>query len=210
MAKYQIGKEVKDLVGKASGKGFKKFNVKDEKGVVTSDVIAFGNYSQYAQITPGATVEAVLSEGEYNGKKDYKLVDGNLGAKPAGFGGGMAKTMEKKAEYIEKAQGRKADSIQEAATARDATLILTSYFKNGVELPAEVDDRVMKAHEVKVMNMWRRIRAWLMDNWEVRESLPDGSLMPTFEPPVGYPDSFKSINEEVVNFPSDEEEIPFS
>ncbi len=209
MAKYQIGKEVKELTGKSSGKPFKKFNVKDEKGVVTSEVIAFGNYSKYNDIIAGATVEAVLSEGEYNGRKDYKLVDGNLGAKPAGFGGGMAKTMEKKAEYIEKAQGRKADAIQIAATARDASLILSSYFRNGVELPTEFDDDLLQKHEVKVMNMWRRIRTWLLDNWEPKETLSDGSVMPDFGTPKTYPDSFTSKEEETIVFPTDEESIPF-
>lgn len=209
MAKYQIGKEVKDIVSKA-GKPFKKFNVKDEKGVITNDVVAFPFFSLYSSIISGGTVEAVLSDSDYNGQKSYKLIDGNLGAKPQGFGGGMAKTMEKKAEYIEKAQGRKADSIQEAATARDATLILTSYFRNGVELPTEFDDLLLQRHEVKVMNMWRRIRSWLMKNWEVQDTLSDGSLMPDFTTPKGYPDSFTSkAEEEVVNFPSDEDTIPF-
>lgn len=207
MAKYLIGKEVKEIVSKA-GKPFKKFNIKDEKGIVTNDVVAFSFFSQYAAIIAGATIDCVLDTREYNGQPSNKLVDGNLGPKLSGFG--IVKNMEKKDEMIQKAQVRKADSIQEAATARDATLILTSYFRNGVELPAEIDDRVMKSHEVKVMNMWRRIRAWLMDNWEVKDSLPDGSLMPTFEAPKGYPDSFMSkAEEEVANFPSDEEEIPF-
>ncbi len=200
MAKYLIGKDVKDLMGKSSGKPFKKFNVKDEKGVVTSDVIAFGNFSQYAAIQPGATVEAVLSEGEYNGKKDYKLVDGNLGAKPSGFGGGMAKTMEMKSAGIQKAQERKEDGIMISSTARDATQILTAFYPE----VGEIADPV--ARETRIMNLWRKFRRLLIENWEPRDTVSDGALAPDFEP-KGYPDSFKSEEEAVISFPEDS--IPF-
>ncbi len=202
MAKYLIGQNVEEKTSKA-GKPYKKFNVKDEKGVVTSDVVAFNFFSAYAQIVSGASIEAVLSESDYNGQKNYKLVDGNLGAKPWSNGGGMAKSMEKKSEMIEKAQDRKGDDTKIASTARDATLILTSYFKNGVELPAEFDDTMLQKHEVKIMNMWRRIREWLLKNWEPQSTLSDGSLMPDFTPPTTYPDKFISDQQQEV------EEIPF-
>ena len=148
--KYQITSPVQSLTS-AKGNNYKKFSVKDEKGVVTQDICAFTSYGAFGGLTEGATVEGLISEKEYNGRKSYSLVDGNLGAKPQGFGGGFgAGAMKAKTESITKAMDRKEDSIMISSTARDATLILSTFFK-------ETQDYQTK---------WLQIRAWLVTQWE--------------------------------------------
>jgi hypothetical protein len=139
MAKYTIGK-VED-----TGK-FKKINVKDEAGVITERVSAWPDYSQYEKIATGAVVEGVLF---VNGKYT-NLKDGNLGPRPASFGGG-AKNMEVKAQNISKAMDRKESGIEISATARDATLVLTTFYK-------DLTDEQIKSK-------WLYWRRWFLNNF---------------------------------------------
>lgn len=106
--KYKIGNEVKVLTAKTSGKDYKRFAVKDEKGVVTEDVVAFSTFQDYSRIAAGAEVEGILTEKDYQGRKSYTLNSLSKG------GVGVAKAMEAKKEMIESAQDRKNTSIQNA------------------------------------------------------------------------------------------------
>lgn len=197
--KIQIGSQVQELTSQAGNK-YKKFNIKDEKGVVTNDVVAFPYYSHYAEIVSGAVVEAVVKEKDYNGRISYSLVDGNLGPKPASFG---AKAQEVKAKTIEKAQERKDESIKSAqerkesaiaisSTARDATLIVTTFYKD------------LNYEEIK--DKWLQWRRWLLNNFENttgKDLSSMGDPVPTFERPVDELDEFTKV--EGIN----PEDIPF-
>lgn len=142
---------MQELTAKSSGKPFKKFNVRDEKGIVTNDVVAFPFFTQYQSIAASATVEAVLKESEFNGRKSFSLVDGNLGPKPSSFNGG-AKNMEVKANNIAKAQDRKEDGIMISSTARMATEAVGAIY-------ASLTPEDYKKH-------WLEWRKWFMENWE--------------------------------------------
>ena len=172
--KFKIENEVKVLKS-SKGNEYKKFNVRDEKGVVTEDVVAFAFFTGYNAISVGAVVEAVLQDKEFNGRKSYSLVDGNLGAKPWANKSGektqaIAQAQEKKSEMITKAQDSKEESIKISSTARDATLIVTSQYKDLTE------------QDIKVK--WLMWRKWLLNNWEPNNQLTShGDPVPTFEQP---------------------------
>ena len=201
MANFQIGKEVKSLTTK-TGKPFKKFNVKDEKGVVTTDVTAWSDFKQFDAIVAGASLSNVfLKEGEYNGNKNYTLKDDIFGNKPEGirkYGKpNMEAVMQKKDESISKSQDRKEDGIKISSTARDATLIITTFFK--AEIDALNAPESSKFNEI--MKKWRMARTLLLDNWEPKQSLSDGSLMPDFG------EEQKAPEVPVIQYP--EEELPW-
>lgn len=169
--KITIGSQVSDLQSKA-GKPYKKFNAKDESGKIFQDVVAFPFFGQYASIVPNAVIEGeIKDEGVFNGKPSYKLSGGNLGAKSASFGGG-AKAMETKAANIKVAQERKEGAIEISATARDATLIVTTFYKD------------LKPEEIK--KQWIYWRRWLLNNWDNTTNAnltSHGDPVPTFERP---------------------------
>ena len=154
--KYIIGSEVQEPESKKTGKRFKKFSVKDEKGVVTREVAAFSFFSGYNDIKPGATVEAVLKEGEFNGQKSYSLVDGNLGPKPSGF---AKEAVADKAKNIEKAQDRKEEGIMISSTMRMAVDLSVAQIE-AKGLTPSIEE--MK----KQILLWRK---WLMNNWDPQE-----------------------------------------
>lgn len=154
--KYIIGSNVEEIVARSSGKPFKKFNVKDEHGVIFNDVVAFPFFSNYGLIVANATVEGVVREEEYNGRKSVKMVDGTLGPKPASMGGFGVKNMEVKAQGIAKAQERKEDGIMISSTARMATEAAIATMEGGTT--------PLSAEEFKVS--WLGWRKWFVENWE--------------------------------------------
>lgn len=189
--KIQIGSHVQELTSQA-GKQYKKFNIKDEKGVVINDVVAFPFFSHYSEIVSGAVVEAVVKEKDYNGRTSYSLVDGNLGPKPASFG---AKAQEVKIEAIKKAQDRTNESVKSAqerresaiaisSTARDATLIVTTFYKD------------LNYEEIK--DKWLQWRRWLLNNFDNttgKDLTSIGDPVPTFERPVDEFSEFAKVDD---------------
>ncbi len=165
MAKYTIGKV--EIVTAQSGKEYKKVNVKDESGKITEKASAWPDYADYSKLVTGGLVEGVLTtKGQYT-----NLTNGNLGAKPAAFGGG-AKAMETKAANIKVAQERKEGAIEISATARDATLIVTTFYKD------------LKPEEIK--KQWIYWRRWLLNNWDNTTNTDltsHGDPVPNFERP---------------------------
>jgi len=158
--KITIGVQVDVMTSKA-GKEYKKFNVRKEDGTIVNGVVAFPFYSLYASIVSGAVLEGIIKEEEYNGGKSYKLADGNLGPKPASFGGG-AKNMELKAKNIEKAQDRKEDGIMISSTARMATEMVLA-LKGTVDGPENV---------AEFKEAWLEWRKWFVQNWENTNGVP--------------------------------------
>ncbi len=150
--KYTIGNEVKELTSKAGNK-FKKFNIRGEDKVVTTEVVAFTSFSKYADIVASAEIEGLLTSKDYNGKTSFTLGDD----RPTGGGGGAAKAVEAKSKSIEKAQDRKEEGIMISSTASGATAILVALLsKEGTP-----DWRAK----------WIEIRHWLVKNWENTEAL---------------------------------------
>lgn len=149
--KYTIGSEVNELTSKAGNK-YKKFKVRGEDKVVTTEVVAYTSFSKYADIVAGAEIEGVLTNKDYNGKTSYTLGDD----RPTG-GGGAAKAMEAKTKSIEKAQDRKEEGIMISSTASGATAIL-------IALLAKEGTPDWRAK-------WLEIRYWLVKNWENIEPL---------------------------------------
>lgn len=147
--KFTIG-QLQTIVSK-SGKEFKKFNVKDEQGNITNDVVAFGYFSKYPELATGVTVEAILKKGEpYNGKDSYSLVD-VITSRPSFFGG--PKASEAKAQNIAKAQERKEEGVMISSTARMATEIALAFKLDG-DTPEDFK------------TSWQKWREWAVKNWE--------------------------------------------
>lgn len=185
MTRYLVG-ESKEIPT-ASGKKYKKINVKAPDGVITKEISIWPDCSQYDLANTGASIEGVIADtGKY---KNFK--DGNLGPRPAGFG---KVSMEYKTKSIQEAQGRKNDAVMVSATARDATLILTAFYP---ELGAIADPIV---REDKIMNLWRKYRMILIENWMPRPTTSAGTPADAFDEKEELPD---------IEFPSDESEIPF-
>lgn len=166
MNKYKVGNEVKELTS-AKGNVFKKFNIRDDKGVVTEGVVSFSSDSLYASLVSGAEVEGILVVSDYNGKKSYTL-KGEL-KKPNFMQGGGAKMVAEKAQNINKAMDRKEESISSfqhnkeegiilSASARDATLMVTAFVKDSF------DDEEIKEKWL----MWRK---WLLRNYKQVDGL---------------------------------------
>ena len=132
---------------KVSAKGSKyyKATLKDETDKEIHDVAIF---SSFGEVLPGSIVEGVLRASEYQGKTSYVLEKGNLGAKPASFGGGIAKAQAAKAEYIKEAQQRKEDSIAYFNAINNAIAYLAT--KNepfGLEEVFTIQEKLLERYE---------------------------------------------------------------
>jgi hypothetical protein len=99
-------------------------------------------------------VEGLIKEEEYNGRKSCKLIDGNLGAKPAGMGGGAKAAVEAKAKSIEKSQERKEEGIMMSSSIRMATDVMVAYLAKETIKGPELKSAILS---------WRK---WFIDNWD--------------------------------------------
>lgn len=144
--KYTIGKDVAELTS-AKGSKYKRFNVRGEDKVVTESVVAFSSFSKFAEIVPGAVIDAKLSSKEYNGRPSHTLED-EFQAKT----GGVAVSMERKQKAIAQSQERKEEGIMISSTMRDAVLIVT----------ARMAKEEIKDWKKEILS----VRHWLVENWE--------------------------------------------
>lgn len=141
-----------------SGKQYIKATVKDEQGVA-HNVTIFSTFPNFETITFDAVLDAEMqieNDPKYGESKKLWPLKEN---KPAGMGGGMAKSMEKKAQNIEKAQDRKEEGIRVSSTFRDASLITASMVHAGL-LRTEMD----------IKEEWRKWREWFWNNYDHDEN----------------------------------------
>jgi hypothetical protein len=101
----------------SSGTAYIKATVTDEAGITTENVAVFSSFPGFNELAPGHSVEGILKEKDYQGKKSYSL-DKEIVVRPPGARPNMDRIMDKKANLISEAQQRKEQSI---AAAQDRT-----------------------------------------------------------------------------------------
>jgi len=123
-----------------------------ETGEKIDKVTLWSDFPGFATLTPGAVVEGTLSPAKdpRYGPTLYPPKS-NLGPKPASLGGIKA-AQDRKEQSIGRAQDRKEDSIILSGTARDATLIVTTFYQN--------------LSEEEIAEKWKKWRTWLINNHE--------------------------------------------
>lgn len=97
----------------SSGTKYAKANVTDETGKTTENVAIFSSFPGFTELAAGHTVEGIIKEKDWQGKKSYSL-EKEIVVRPPGARPNMDRIMEKKAGLISEAQGRKEQSIREA------------------------------------------------------------------------------------------------
>lgn len=119
------------------GTAYIKANVTDESGKTTENVAIFSSFPGFTELAPGHSVEGILKEKDYNGKKSYSL-DKEIVVRPPGARPNMDRIMDKKANLISEAQQRKEQSIAAAQdrtawmwAKNNATELLTGTFPQG-------------------------------------------------------------------------------
>lgn len=143
-----------------TGKPVISATLKDETGATFDKVSIWGDFPNFANIMTGHRVTGNL----YTNDKGYKTLyppkpEQNRASGGQNFG---AKMMEKKAEYIEKAQERKSESIAYFNAVNSAIGMAGLYVKQlGMEPPrTEMKEFVIK---------WRD---WFLSEWERYNSPP--------------------------------------
>lgn len=137
-----------------TGKTYKKAALMGEDGV-QHQVSVWSDYSNYAAVTQGNTVEGVIRD---SGK--YKnLVSGNLGTRPASIPAKFGAVMQIKQEGIRQAQENKGEAIKISSTMRDAVLITLA------ELGGNQDHETYESR----IRYWR---SWLYAEWEEVKDVP--------------------------------------
>jgi len=105
-----------------TGKVYKKVVLKDEKGE-THNVNLFNDYPDFANLKPGVSIDGEI---EMNGR--YKNLKSNAIKERKYTKPDFTKAMERKEESIKGFQDNKENSIKMAGSARDATLIVTTFY----------------------------------------------------------------------------------
>lgn len=154
---YTIG-QVAEQQSKSSGKMYKRVNVKDTNGVITSNVAVFSSTPFYSQVVTNAQVEGILKEKDYNGSKSYTL---EAPYQPRSGGGGKAmgtEMIKQKSEAIKAAQDSKVESIKVSSTFTAAWNTAIASFGGKEFTPAELAEE------------FKRYRHYFVNNYEVEEN----------------------------------------
>lgn len=157
---------LQELTSEKTGNKYKRLSLKDETGVVRDGVAMFSTDPRYTQAELGAKLDIELKQGEYNGQVSWSVASpksaprGSFGpnkATPAA----IAQAMDRKDATIGEAQDKKADGIQLAGTARDATLIVTTFYPEYTNGSIE-----QEAREALIKEKWHQWRDYLMSVWD--------------------------------------------
>ena len=156
MTKFLV-KISEDLISK-SGTAYKLGSVEDEASKIYG-VLCFPKFSQYDQFKEGNFIEAILTPTKDG---DKYFVNDEKKLQPPAFvaqrRAGIAQAQEVKAQNIEKSQDRKASDVRVSATARDATIILSTFYKD--------------LQEDEIKDKWNYWRKWLWFQWDKHNEYP--------------------------------------
>lgn len=182
--------QIKDGVYSTTKNGANKFNCKarDTAGNVFENVTFWQKSwpDVFANLVNMSTIVATLKteqNGQYTNHTMYPETTsqmantGATGAYPQSRGGGVNKAMETKKENIKEAQEYRTENVRISATARDATIILTTLFDDIANLPEIERDGAWEAK-------WKEIRKKLWKMWDYRET----SEGYNGEPPINLED----------------------
>lgn len=150
---------------KTSTKGtvYHKAVLVDESEKKFEDVAVFNGFKD-EDLRPGGTLEGELTEKEYNGKSSFVL---NAPAAPrpqggAARGAAISQAQDRKERAISTAQQNKEEGIKVSSTARDATLIVTTFYP-------ELSKKEAAEKSKMITDEWTKWRKWFMDNWDASE-----------------------------------------
>ena len=138
-----------DIKQDKNGNDYKALTLDDDR-----KLNVFDRHSCYGAMIEGLELTEIELEkqGRFWNLKDKQHIPSTRGYK------GIEKAMERKEGYIATAQTRREDSIKMAASARDATLIVTTFY------PELVADELK---EGKIKTEWQKWRKWLHDALDV-------------------------------------------
>ncbi len=142
MAKYKINW----CENKTSAKGaeYKRASVVDESGKEYTDVAVFSSFGEFANVTPGNTVEGILKTSMYNGKESHSLETQktftSFQKKPD-----MKEIVEMKNGNIKDNMEIKNEAIKTSAAQRDAVLVVTT---------------LAQYQQLNEADMWSKIIEW--------------------------------------------------
>lgn len=120
----------------------------------------------WQNIHPGVVIEGIIKES--NGYKNFEEMDENangvaISAPNRGFynptggkGAQIAQAQETRRRDVEMAQAQKEESVKQASTFRDATLLTVAELGTG-------------AGDEQIRETWLRWRNFLLKNWELNE-----------------------------------------
>ncbi len=153
--KYTISTTTFEKKKTTTGKTVINTNLKGINDEIIDKVNIWEDFTNFDAIVAGGSVEGDI----VTNAKGYKTLyppKNNLGAKPWGNKGNKSEDIkvaqERTQVMVKTAQDNKEESIKQAASMRDAVLIVTSMYKD----LAEQDIKV------KIL-MWRK---WYLNNWE--------------------------------------------
>lgn len=147
MAKYKVGWV--EVATTRSGKEKKNCVLNDAAGLAIPDVGIWADFPGYAGIMAGSEVEGeIVVKGKYKSLYPPRSAGAPSAPKPASSAA-IGVMVEQKNINIEKSQDRKEVGVKVAGAMRDATLILTSLYKEEFEkMPAVVrGDKLREAHK---------------------------------------------------------------
>lgn len=139
-----------------NGNDYKCLSLSGSKGEIKVNV--FQKHPAYPMVSVGNEIadENIVQDGKfYNYLAPAEL---KPASQPRGAGFGVKAAQERKAESIATAQGRKENAIELAASQRDATLVVTTFYKDiASNLPETERDQYIAE---KITN-WRE---WYMEH----------------------------------------------
>ena len=138
-----------------NGKQYIKATIKDETGK-TDEVSIWPDFSYFADLKPGSTVEGVITiKGQYK-----NLTSGSHSVNPNYKSTQVEQAMQRKEASIDRFQTSKEENIKLSSSARDATLIVTTFYP---EL-SKMEDVDLK--DVAIKNKWQEWRKYFMGGFE--------------------------------------------
>jgi hypothetical protein len=142
----------------AKGTNYSVMTLTDEEGK-RHDKVSIFDVSD--EIQAGRDIKGdIVQKGDY-----FNFIkaptEGVMGARPA-YAGGVAKSMARKEESIERFQNSKEEGIKISGTARDATMIVTTFYPE-LSMLGDLDK------EIAIKEKWQYWRNWLIENWDVKQ-----------------------------------------
>ena len=132
----------------STGKVRATATLQDEQGVVTEGVTIWGDYPNFATLMVGNTTLGdiqIKQNGKYTNKTLYPARTNTLATPPKKSApSAIQGAIKAKQEGIEKSQTRKEEGIKLAGAARDATLIVTTFYPELTDMSVESREETIR------------------------------------------------------------------
>jgi hypothetical protein len=151
----------------STGKPMLKASIVDETGEKHEGVAIWSDFPNFANLKVGEMVVGDLQV-KQNGQYTNKSLSYPKPTKTQGFTRNIEKNIEKKQEGIRESQEHRDNSVRTSATARDATLIVTTFYGGHKLTDEQIKDKWLK---------WRRW-LWFAFEEEIKNYPPFESIEP--------------------------------